>query len=105
MWRLRQILHELILENQGDFIHGIYIVHNIMVVKDLIKHYGGKNVKPSYLMKIDLQKAYDTVGWHFLHEMLEQLGFPIHFMKLVMECVTIHVFSLMINGTMHGFFK
>ncbi|XP_056688453.1 uncharacterized protein [Spinacia oleracea] len=59
--RLRQILPDLILENQGGFVHGRHIVHNIMVVHDLVKHYGRKDVKPSCLMKIDLQKAYDTV--------------------------------------------
>ncbi|XP_056688091.1 uncharacterized protein [Spinacia oleracea] len=103
--RLRQILPDLIMENQGGFVHGRHIVHNIMVVQDLVKHYGRKDVKPSCLMKIDLQKAYDTVDWNFLQEMLEQLGFPEHFVHLVMECVTTPMFSLMINGTMHGFFK
>ncbi|XP_056697396.1 uncharacterized protein [Spinacia oleracea] len=65
----------------------------------------GRNVKPSCLLKVDMQKAYDTVNWSFLQEMLEQLGFPQKFVHLVMECVTTPKFSLMINGSMHGFFK
>ena len=103
--RLRQILPDLILENQGGFVHGRYIVHNIMVVQDLVKHYGRKDVKPSCLMKINLQKAYDTVDWNFLLQMLEQLGFPKKFVALIMECVTTPMFSLVINGSLHGFFK
>ncbi|XP_021857550.2 uncharacterized protein [Spinacia oleracea] len=75
--RLRQVLPDLILENQGGFVHRRYIVHNIMVVQDLVKHYGRKGVKPSCLMKIDLQKAYDTVDWHFLQDMLTYLVSPI----------------------------
>ncbi|XP_056697339.1 uncharacterized protein [Spinacia oleracea] len=71
--RLRQILPDLILENQGGFVHGRFIVHNIMVVQDL--------------------------------EMLEQLEFPQHFVNLVMQCVSTPMFSLMFNGSMHGFFK
>ncbi|XP_056690351.1 uncharacterized protein [Spinacia oleracea] len=103
--RLRQVLPDLILENQGGFVHGKYIVHNIMVIQDLVKHYGRKDVKASCLMKIDLQKAYDTVDWNFLLQMLEQLGFPKKFVALIMECVTTPMFSLVINGSLHGFFK
>ncbi|XP_021852418.2 uncharacterized protein [Spinacia oleracea] len=80
--RLRQVLPDLILENQGGFVHGRYIVHNIMDVQDLVRHYGRKGVKPSCLMKIDLQKSYDTVDWHFLEEMLELLDFPKHFVDM-----------------------
>ncbi|XP_056697993.1 uncharacterized protein [Spinacia oleracea] len=76
-----------------------------MVVQDLVRQYGRKGVKPSCLMKIDLQKAYDTVDWQFLQEMLEQLEFPQHFVNLVMQCVSTPMFSLMFNGSMHGFFK
>ncbi|XP_021835103.2 uncharacterized protein [Spinacia oleracea] len=103
--RLRQVLPDLIMENQGGFVHGRYIVHNIMVVQDLVRHCGRKGVKPSCLMKIDLQKAYDTVDWQFLQEMLVLLDFPKHFVDMVMQCVTTPMFSLMLNGSMHGFFK
>ncbi|XP_056685735.1 uncharacterized protein [Spinacia oleracea] len=103
--RLRQVLPDLILENQGGFVHGRYIVHNIMVVQDLVRHYGRKGVKPSCLMKIDLQKSYDTVDWQFLQEMLELLDFPKQFVDMVMQCVSTPMFSLMLNGSMHGFFK
>ncbi|XP_056698498.1 uncharacterized protein [Spinacia oleracea] len=39
------------------------------------------------------------------NEMMYQLGFPGDFVDLVMKCVTTPKFSLMPNGTMHGFFK
>lgn len=54
--RLRQALSDLIMENQSGFVHGRYIVHNIMVLQDSVKLYGRKQVKPSCLLKIDLQR-------------------------------------------------
>ena len=60
--RIRQVLPDLIMENQGGFVHGRYIAHNIMFIKDMVKQYGRKHVQPSCLMKIHLQKAYDTVN-------------------------------------------
>lgn len=70
--RLRQILPNIIMENQGGFMHGRFIVHNIMVMQDPVKNYGKKKAAPD----IDIQKAYDTVNWDFLREMLTQLKFP-----------------------------
>lgn len=80
-------------------------MHNVMVVQDLVRHYGRNSVQPSCMMKLDLQKAYDIVDWRFLREMLEALELPLHLVELIVECVTTPMFSLMINGTMHGFFK
>ncbi|XP_057248213.1 uncharacterized protein LOC130590198 [Beta vulgaris subsp. vulgaris] len=60
--RLRKVLPELIMENQSGFVFRRYIVHNIMVLQDLIKHYGRKQAQSSCILTIDLQKAYDTVS-------------------------------------------
>lgn len=70
-----------------------------------MRQYGRKGVKPSCLMKIDLRKAYDIVDWFFLKEMLICLDFPTQFVDLIMECVSTPMFSLMLNRSMHGFFK
>lgn len=77
-----RVLPDIIIENQGGFVQGRFIVHNVMVIQDMVKHYGRKKVKPSCLMKIDLQKAYDTVNWEFLQQMMTRLGFPDGFQSL-----------------------
>lgn len=59
--RWRGILPASIDENEGGFMHARYIMHNIMIIKDLVRHYGIKNVTPNCLINVDLQKAYDTV--------------------------------------------
>lgn len=72
--------------------------------QDLVRHYGTKCVKPICIMKLDMEKAYDTIDWGFLKEMLKKLNFPNSFINRVMTCVQTLKFSIMVNGSLHGFF-
>lgn len=48
-------------------------------------------------MKIDIPKAYDSVHWAFLEEMMKLLNFPSHFISMIMEFVSSPKLSLMLN--------
>ncbi|GJR67116.1 RNA-directed DNA polymerase, eukaryota, reverse transcriptase zinc-binding domain protein [Tanacetum coccineum] len=60
---------------------------------------------PRCALKVDIQKAYDTVDWKFLKDILIGFGFHPHMIGWIMECVTSMYFSLSINGSFHGYFK
>ncbi|XP_030504024.2 uncharacterized protein LOC115719211 [Cannabis sativa] len=82
-----------------------YIAHNVLVCQDLVRLYGRKNCKSSCMIIIDLRKAYDTIEWEFLEEMLIGYGFPDQFIQLIMCCIRTPKFSLLFNGSMCGFFN
>ncbi|XP_021742000.1 uncharacterized protein LOC110708221 [Chenopodium quinoa] len=74
-------------------------------MKVLVKDYKNTRKPPRCTIKVDIRKAYDTVKWPFIENMLSALGFPVMFIKWVMACVTSPTYSIMINGGSHGFFK
>lgn len=92
-------LSHIISQNQRAFVCGRSIIHNILLCQDIIRHYSRKNCSPSCLIKVDLRKAYDTMDWFFIKDMLVALGFPSHFVKIVFTCLSTSTFSLILNGT------
>ncbi|XP_056698454.1 uncharacterized protein [Spinacia oleracea] len=55
-------------------------------------------------MKIDLRKAYDSILWPFVEEMLLALNFPKQMVLWIMSIVSSPMFSISINGSLNGFF-
>ncbi|XP_062075218.1 uncharacterized protein LOC133779249 [Humulus lupulus] len=103
--RLADILPDLVQPNQGAFVKGRSIAHNIMIFQDLIKNYGRTSTSSRCAIKIDLSKAYDTVDWDFLEDLLKALRFPMKFIGWVMSCVRNTSYFLLMNGRIQGKFK
>ncbi|GJW82457.1 trichome birefringence-like protein 3, partial [Tanacetum coccineum] len=56
---------------------------------------------PRCAFKINIQKAYDTVDWKFLENILIKFGFHNTMVKWIMACVSSTSFSLSINGLLN----
>ncbi|XP_062026327.1 uncharacterized protein LOC133742658 [Rosa rugosa] len=56
-------------------------------------------------LKLDVNKAYDSVEWDFLHAVLLKLGFHSHWVMLIMNCVKTVSFSVLVNGKPSIFFN
>lgn len=46
-----------------------------------------------------MRKAYDTMEWSFLHDMLTALNFPPNFICVIMACICSTQYSIMLNGS------
>ncbi|XP_056695410.1 uncharacterized protein [Spinacia oleracea] len=96
--KLSQVLPDVISHNQGAFVSGKSILHNVLIYQDLIKMYNQSLTQPCCLMKVDIRKAYDTVEWTFIEEVMLDLGFPPFFVQLIMTCLSTTRYSILING-------
>nr|XP_009628789.1 uncharacterized protein LOC104119081 [Nicotiana tomentosiformis] len=100
--RLWKMLLEIISANQSAFVEGRSIAQNILICEDLVRLYNKKNTTKSFLIKIDLKKAYDSVEWEFVEDMLYVLNFPCKFIRWIMTCITTTQYTIAINGGIYG---
>ncbi|XP_074283452.1 uncharacterized protein LOC141607999 [Silene latifolia] len=102
--RLKCVLPDLIGNEQAAFVQGRNIFENIMMTQNLIKNYNQSTTTPRCLIKVDIRKAFDSIQWVFISNMLTGLHFPATFIKWAMGCITSTWFTLKINGSQCGFF-
>jgi len=102
--RLAHVLKEIVSPMQNAFLGGRFMSDNINLVQELLRQYGRKILSPCCLLKVDFKKAFNSVQWGFIENLLCRLGFPAKFVTLVMQCVSIDSFSVAVNGAIHGFF-
>lgn len=80
--------------SQSGFIPNRQILDNILLAYELIKGYGRNGLSPRVMTKIDMMKAYDSLDWKFLEEMMIELGISNRVVGWIMECVTTVSYSI-----------
>ncbi|XP_062118800.1 uncharacterized protein LOC133832477 [Humulus lupulus] len=81
-----------------DFFETAIIPHSL-------NSYNRRNISPRCLMKIDISKAYDSIDWNFLENLLNALCFPKRFIRWIMVCLRGSSYSLVLNGNIQGRFQ
>ena len=74
---LKNILSQIISENQSAFLSEKLITDNVLVAYELM-HYleHKKEAKENFMaVKLDMSKAYDRVEWKFIVDVMEKMGF------------------------------
>ena len=89
--------------NQSAFTKGRYILDGVLVLHEIIHEVKTKHLHAVFF-KIDFHKAYDTVHWSFLREVLLKRGFDPHWVARVMQLVTSGRTAVNINGEIGPYF-
>lgn len=64
-----------------------------------------KRREPTLVLKLDMEKAYDSLDWSFLMDMLRGLGFGRWFIDLIYRSLSNNWFSTRISGEQACYFK
>lgn len=103
--RLKLLLPRVVAENQSAFIRGMLLMENVLLASELVKNYHKEDVSPRCVMKIDISKAFDSVQWDFVLQILEALGVPEQFRRWIKLCTTTPSVSVQVNGELAGYFQ
>ncbi|KAL6190712.1 hypothetical protein ACLB2K_037106 [Fragaria x ananassa] len=100
--RLKLFMSDLITENQSAFVSGRQIQDNILVVHEYFHRLKmlRTGTNGELALKLDMNKAYDRVDWHFLEKVLLKMGFQLSWVRIVMDCVSSVSMALIINGSL-----
>lgn len=103
--RMMKVLDTVISGNQSAFVQGRWIFDNIVLSHELVKGYKSKQISPRCMVKVDIQKAYDSVEWPFLKQMLCELQFPHRYIQWIMVCQTSISYVINVNGELTELFQ
>ena len=99
--RLRLVLPALISPFQSAFLLGRQMSDSIVMAEEIVAAWHRDNT-PGFLWKVDFSKAYDSMDWRFLWNVLRRRGFPETWIRWVKQCVTIASFAILVNGRPQG---
>ncbi|XP_022157393.1 uncharacterized protein LOC111024102 [Momordica charantia] len=86
------------------YLLGRRIVDNILLCQELVDGYHLNKGVPGCVLKVDLQKAYDSVHWNFLSGTLFAIGTPPRFVNWIWAYITSPMFLVSLNGALEGYF-
>ena len=72
--RMRNVMDGLVGESETTFVHGTQILDSVLIANEVV-NWVKKRRKKVVLMKLDFHKAYDSVRWSFVEQVLQHMGF------------------------------
>jgi len=97
--RLAGRLDQLVSPNQNAFIKGRFILDNFMLVQHTTK-FLHQQKQARFLLKLDITKAFDTVSWPFLLEVLQNLGFGPIWRDIISGLLATSSTQVLLNGSL-----
>ncbi|XP_042481160.1 uncharacterized protein LOC122061743 [Macadamia integrifolia] len=102
--RLSLFLPRLISEEQGAFQRGKIISENISLASELANLMHSSVRGGGMGLKLDVQKAYDSLSWEFLFATLKKFGFSPNWINKIHQMLLSTRISILLNGGPVGFF-
>nr|GFD09454.1 RNA-directed DNA polymerase, eukaryota, reverse transcriptase zinc-binding domain protein [Tanacetum cinerariifolium] len=94
--RLSSVLDYLISEVQSDFFPNRQIFDGPFIINDVLSWYKHKRHQ-AMVFKVDFAKAYDSVRWDFLDDVLSSFGFGLKWRSWILGSLSSGKASVLVN--------
>lgn len=101
--QVKRVICKLIGEVQNAFIEGRYILDGVLIANETVD-FMKKKKKKCLMFKADFEKAYDSLNWRYLLDVMECMGFGEKWRKWVAICLRSSSISVLVNGSPTGEF-
>jgi hypothetical protein len=95
--RLAPRLPEMVSSSQSAFVKKRCIHDNFVLVQSLVKEFHRKKTRALFV-KLDIFKAFDSVSWAYLLEILEHLGFGTRWREWISLALSTASSRILLNG-------
>ncbi|KAL4032276.1 hypothetical protein IC575_005346 [Cucumis melo] len=102
--RLKTTLPDTISGNQLAFVKNRQITDAILMANEAVDFWKVKKIK-GFILKLDIEKAFDKLNWDFIDFVLEKKNFPILWRKWIRGCISNVTYSVIVNGRPQGRIK
>ncbi|GJW22502.1 RNA-directed DNA polymerase, eukaryota [Tanacetum coccineum] len=99
--RLVNDLGDIVNEIQSAFVADKQILNVPFILNELFQWCKSKK-KQSLIFKVDFEKAYDSVRWDFLDDILKKFGFGDRWYGWIRSCLNSSRGSIIVNGMFKG---
>ncbi|GJR42103.1 RNA-directed DNA polymerase, eukaryota [Tanacetum coccineum] len=96
--RLVGVLGDIVNEVQSAFISERQILDGPFILNEIMQ-WCRRRKKQSLIFKVDFEKAYDSVRWDFLDDILVKFGFGIKWRGWIQNCLNSSKGSILVNGS------
>ncbi|GKB32479.1 RNA-directed DNA polymerase, eukaryota [Tanacetum coccineum] len=96
--RMVFVLEDLVDEVQSAFISKRQILDGPFILNELYQ-WCSKKKKQTMIFKVDFEKAYDSVRWDYLDDILKKFGFGEKWCTWIRNCLISSKGSILVNGS------
>ncbi|XP_071713069.1 uncharacterized protein [Rutidosis leptorrhynchoides] len=102
--RLRKVIPNLVGSEQSAFIRGRNIMDGALIANESYEFLKINRMK-ILLFKVDFEKAFDSLNWEFLDDMMGFMGFGLKWRRWIASCLKTASISVLVNGSPTKEFK